>query len=175
MSVTLVLMGVAGSGKSSVMDILAERLGWVAAEGDAFHSPTNVRKMRDGHPLDDRDRGPWLTAIGAWISRQERAGLNAIVTCSALKRAYRDRLRDGRPSVWFVHLVAPAPELAERMRHRVGHYMPSSLLASQLADLEPLDPDEPGATLEATTSATDAAERIVALLDAVASRPQPEE
>jgi gluconokinase len=147
---TIVVMGVAGSGKSTVMHALVGRLGWASAEGDSFHSPANVARMTAGQPLTDEDRWPWLAALGDWISRQEARGSNAIVTCSALRRVYRDRLRQGRPSVWFVHLVAPHQVLAERIEDRTGHYMPASLLPSQLETLEPLAPDEPGAVIDAS-------------------------
>src|SRR5262245_25665629 len=105
MSVTVVVMGVSGSGKSTVMTRLVERLGWPSAEGDGFHSDTNVAKMSAGRPLTDDDRWPWLRTIAAWIGQREIAAENAVVTCSALKRPYRDLLRRGHPSVRFVHLV----------------------------------------------------------------------
>jgi gluconokinase len=147
-STTIVLMGVAGSGKSTVMAALAERLGWATAEADDFHSPANVAKMRSGEPLTDGDRRPWLAALAAWIGEREAAdagsGESAIVTCSALKRSYRDVLRRGHPSVQFVHLAASPAVLDRRMRGRAGHYMPPALLASQIDTLEPLQPDEPG-------------------------------
>lgn len=143
-TLTIVIMGVTGTGKTTVMKALDDRLRWPSAEGDEFHSAANVEKMRAGHPLDDADRWPWLEAIAAWIGERERAGESALVACSALRRPYRDLLRRGHPSVWFVHLVAPPAELADRMEHRPGHYMPVSLLASQLDTLEPLEPDEPG-------------------------------
>jgi gluconokinase len=153
---------VSGSGKSSVMKRLARDLGWPAAEGDAFHSPENVARMASGVPLTDEDRRPWLDALAAWIGDRERAGENALVTCSALKREYRDRLRNGHPSVWFVHLTAGRSILAERVERRRGHYMPASLLASQLSTLEPLAPDEPGITLSTEISKGRAVETIVA-------------
>lgn len=152
-STTVVLMGVSGCGKSTVMRLLAERLGWTAAEGDAFHPAANIEKMRAGHELTDADRWPWLEAIAAWIREQEQAGRNAIVTCSALKRIYRDRLRGDNPSVWFVHLAAPREVIAARLARRAGHFMPPSLLDSQLAELEPLAAAEPGLTLSAAGSA----------------------
>jgi gluconokinase len=142
-------MGVTGTGKSTVMAALAGRLGWPTAEGDDFHSPANVAKMRAGTPLTDADRRPWLEAIAVWIGEREAAGENAIVTCSALRRAYRDLLRRDHPSVWFAHLEASPTVLAERLERRRGHYMPPSLLASQLDTLEPLEPDEPGAPVAA--------------------------
>src|SRR5262245_49001013 len=104
---SLVLMGVAGSGKSSVMAELAARLGWPALEGDDLHPPRNVAKMAAGTPLTDDDRGPWLEAVAAWIGEREAQGQSSIVTCSALRRSYRDVLRRGHPWVWFVHLDIP--------------------------------------------------------------------
>jgi gluconokinase len=159
---TLVLMGVSGSGKSSMMKRLARHLGWPSAEGDAFHSPENVAKMESGVPLTDDDRKRWLDALAGWIGERERAGENALVTCSALKRGYRDRLRHGHPSVWFVHLTASRPVLAERVERRRGHYMPASLLASQLSTLEPLAADEPGTTLSTDISKGRSLETILA-------------
>lgn len=146
---TVVVMGPSGCGKTTVMRALARRLGWSTAEGDAFHPAANVAKMAAGHPLTDDDRRPWLDAIAAWIGVQEAAGRSAIVTCSALRRAYRDRLRDGHPSAWFAELAVPEPELARRVAARRHRYMPPSLLASQLATLEPLEADEPGARIDA--------------------------
>jgi len=133
----IVLMGVAGSGKTTVAGLLADRLGCVRAEADDFHPAANVAKMASGIPLDDDDRRPWLAAIGVWIGQQERAGRTAVVTCSALKRAYRD-----------VHLTGTPELLAARMAGRKGHFMPPALLDSQLATLEPLAPDELGIALD---------------------------
>jgi gluconokinase len=161
---SLVLMGVAGSGKSSVLGALAERLHWPALEGDAVHPAANVAKMAAGIPLTDEDRWPWLEAIASWIGERERDRESSIVTCSALRRAYRDTLRRGHPWVWFVHLVAPEAVIEQRMEERVGHYMPASLLRSQLETLEPLQPDEPGTTLPATATPAVLAERIIELL-----------
>ena len=144
---TIVVMGVSGSGKSTVAEGLVERLGWEFAEGDDFHPPANVEKMRSGTPLDDDDRWPWLAVLASWIGERERAGRSVVVTCSALKRSYRDLLRDGHPSVWFAHVTADAALLRERVANRRGHYMPVSLLESQLATLEPLAADEPGAAI----------------------------
>jgi gluconokinase len=110
---------------------LVGRTGWVFAEGDAFHPDSNRAKMASGRPLDDEDRWPWLRRIVGWIGEQEVAGRSAMVTCSALRRRYRDLLRDGRPSVRFAHLVADPAVIAERLRSRQGHYMPASLLDSQ--------------------------------------------
>lgn len=150
MTETVVLMGVSGSGKSSVAAELADRTGWEFMEGDDLHPERNRSKMAAGHPLDDDDRWPWLRRIADWIGEQEAAGRNAVVTASALRRPYRDLLRAGHPSVHFVHLLAPPDVLAERMAAREGHFMPLSLLESQFATLEPLEPDEPGIEVEST-------------------------
>ncbi|MDX6230956.1 MAG: gluconokinase [Frankiales bacterium] len=163
---TIVVMGVSGSGKTTVAAELVARTGWTFAEGDSFHPAANVEKMRAGHPLTDEDRWPWLQAIADWIGEHERAGQNAIVTCSALRRVYRDLLRDGHPSVWFAHISVPESVLNERLTHRQGHYMPAGLLGSQLSTLEPLQPDEPGVTVAAQASPGAVAERILAELSA---------
>ena len=140
----VVVMGVSGSGKSTVAKGLSTVLGWEFAEGDAFHPEANVAKMRSGTPLTDEDRWPWLEAIGAWISRKESRGESAVVTCSALRRVYRDRIRAVAPDVVFVHLHGSRELLAERAAARTDHFMPAALLDSQLATLEPLGDDEPG-------------------------------
>jgi gluconokinase len=139
---TIVVMGVSGSGKSSVAAGLVEKLGCDFAEGDDFHPPANVEKMRAGQPLDDDDRWPWLRELAAWIGEHEKNGKSVVVTCSALKRSYRDLLRNGHPSVWFAHVTADADLIRERVERRTGHYMPASLLDSQLATLEIPSPDE---------------------------------
>jgi gluconokinase len=129
----IVVMGVSGSGKSSVGTVLARTLGLPFLEGDALHPPANVAKMAAGVPLDDADRAPWLAAIAGWME----AHPDGVVACSALKRAYRDRLRAAAPALRIVALLLPERVLAERLGHRRGHFMPGSLLASQLATLEP--------------------------------------
>jgi gluconokinase len=161
---TVVLMGVAGSGKSTVMAALVARLGWPALEGDALHPPENVAKMAAGAPLDDEDRAPWLAAIATWIGAREAERTSSIVTCSALRRRYRDTLRAGHPSVWFVHLVAPETVLEGRIARREGHFMPVDLLRSQLDTLEPLGQDEPGTTLSTLAQPTELAEQLIAML-----------
>jgi gluconokinase len=143
---TLVVMGVSGSGKTTVARLLAERLGWPFAEGDDFHPAANVAKMHAGQPLTDEDRKPWLEALAGWIGDREQDGTDVVLTCSALKRRYRDVLRDGHPSVRFLHVTVDPATLRQRLERRQGHYMPASLLDSQLAALEPLQPDEPGLT-----------------------------
>jgi gluconokinase len=144
---TLVVMGVSGSGKTTVARGVASELGWPFAEGDDFHPPANVEKMRAGHPLDDDDRRPWLLTLAEWIGAREAAGESAVLTCSALKRRYRDLLAGGHPSVVFAHVAVDPEVLRARLAARRGHYMPASLLGSQLAALEPLQPDERGVTV----------------------------
>jgi gluconokinase len=160
----VVCMGVSGSGKTTVAKGIAKRMDWAYAEGDDFHPKANVEKMRSGTPLTDEDRWPWLRRIGDWISEQESAGRSAVVTCSALRRAYRDLLREGRPAVRFCHVDEPQAVIAERLQQRHGHYMPASLLASQFAILERLEPDEPGVTVSGEGSEE---EVLAAALDAL--------
>jgi gluconokinase len=145
---TVVVMGVSGTGKTVVGGALAAQQGWAFAEGDQFHPAANVSKMRQGIPLEDDDRWPWLQTIADWIGEHEANGRSAVVACSALKRSYRDLLSSGHPSVWFAHLTAPPDELDRRLRSRPGHFMPASLLPSQLATLQPLEADEPGAVFD---------------------------
>ncbi len=148
----IVMMGVSGSGKSTVAELLGARLDWPVAEADQFHPQANIDKMASGHPLDDDDRWPWLHAIRDWISLENAIGANTIVTCSALKRSYRDALREAKGHVVFVHLHGPAELLAQRMQGRSGHFMPPTLLPSQLSTLEPLGPDEEAITLSIADS-----------------------
>jgi gluconokinase len=136
----LVVMGVAGTGKSTVAGMLSEQLNCELQEGDDLHPAANVAKMTAGIPLDDEDRWPWLDAIGAWIKKKAQHGEPGIVTCSALKRSYRDRLRG--PNVIFVFLNGPRAVIEARMASRKHHFMPTALLDSQLATLEPPGPDE---------------------------------
>ncbi len=161
---TLVVMGVSGAGKTTTALELVRLLHWDYAEGDDFHPPANVAKMHAGHPLDDDDRWPWLRALAAWIGAHEQEGRPAIVTCSALKRSYRDVLRDGHPSVFFVHVSGSAALLHDRLAHRTGHYMPPSLLDSQLETLEPLEPDEPGIRVSADGTPAVVAEHVLQAL-----------
>ncbi|TDZ83112.1 Thermoresistant gluconokinase [Mycobacteroides salmoniphilum] len=144
----VVVMGVAGVGKSTVAQALAQRLGAPCAEGDDFHPDANIAKMSAGIPLDDSDRWPWLQRIAVWMSERGREGSGAVVTCSALKRSYRDVLRAGYPAAFFVHLSGGRALIGDRMSHRAGHFMPTSLLDSQFEILEPLQPDENGVVLD---------------------------
>jgi gluconokinase len=135
----IVVMGVSGCGKSTLGALLAERLGWAFEDGDAFHPARNVEKMRAGTPLTDEDRWPWLDAIAARIAAARGGGTGVVIACSALRRAYRDRLRDGHGDVRFLHLTGDPSLIMARQAARTGHYMPASLIASQFATLEPPD------------------------------------
>ncbi len=141
----VVVMGVSGSGKSTVGEALATRLGVPYADADAFHSPANVTKMSSGHALDDVDRVPWLEAIAAWL-HANRSG--AVVSCSALRRRYRDILRSRAGEVAFLHLDGDPGVIGDRVTHRAGHFMPPALLGSQLDTLERLQPDERGVSVD---------------------------
>ncbi len=158
----VVVMGVAGCGKSTLGEALASELVAVFRDGDAFHPPANVAKMHAGQPLDDDDRRPWLANIGAWLA--EQSGQGAVVACSALKRDYRDQLRSAAPSTFFVHLAGPRDEAARRVAERPDHFMPASLVDSQYATLEPLDADEAGATLDFTQSVDALVEQALSAL-----------
>ncbi|VXC69943.1 Gluconokinase [Massilia sp. 9I] len=143
-----VVMGVSGCGKSEVGQRLAQVLGARFIEGDGFHPPRNLARMSAGVPLTDADRWDWLGALRAEIQRVQQAGEVPVLACSALKRAYRDVLRGGDGKVCFVHLHGDPALIAQRMAARSGHFMPPSLLDSQLRDLEPLQADECGVTLD---------------------------
>ena len=138
----LIVMGVSGSGKSTIAEHLAARLGWRCVDGDLFHPPANVAKMSAGHPLTDEDRWPWLRAIAAEIDRLSAGGERAVVACSALKRAYRDILVHGRDDVRIVFLDGTRDLIAKRLAARKGHFMPPGLLDSQFTTLEPPQPGE---------------------------------
>ncbi|MBT2519837.1 gluconokinase [Arthrobacter sp. ISL-28] len=138
----LVVMGVAGSGKSTIAAALSKQLGWASAEADEFHPQSNIEKMSQGIPLQDEDRWPWLQQIQKWMTEQARAGHCTVLTCSALKRSYRQLLSEAEGRVLFIHLHGEADLISERMQGREGHFMPPMLLPSQLATLEPLSPEE---------------------------------
>lgn len=163
-STHLVVMGVAGSGKSTVAAVLRDRLGWAAAEGDDFHPAANVAKMSSGTPLTDDDRWPWLDLIAGWTAERDAAGESTIVTCSALRRVYRDRLRTAPGRTVFLHLAGSRDLLAGRMTQRTDHFMPSSLLPSQLEALEPLAADEKGFSIDIDRPIAEIADLSVARL-----------
>jgi gluconokinase/shikimate kinase len=155
----LVLMGVTGSGKSTVATLLAERLGWDVEDGDNLHPPANIAKMAAGHPLDDDDRMPWLENVAAWIHRHTEAGRPGVIACSALTRRYRDVLRGEH--VTFVYLAGTRDQIADRLAARHGHFMPPSLLDSQFAILEPPGPDENATTVDISAGSAEVVTRLV--------------
>jgi gluconokinase len=157
--IVLVVMGVSGTGKSTVAGLLAGRLGWDLEEGDDLHPPANVAKMHAGQPLTDEDRWPWLAKIAAWIREHAEAARPGIVTCSALKRSYRDVLRG--PGVTFVHLAGSMDLIADLLAKRHQHFMPASLLDSQFATLEPLGDDEEGIIVGVDQKPTDEVQEIL--------------
>jgi gluconokinase len=159
----LVVLGVSGSGKSTVAGLGAGRLGWDLGEGDDLHPAANVEKMATGQPLTDDDRWPWLDLVATWIRRHTAAHQPAIITCSALKRSYRDRLRD--PNVIFVHLAGSRDQIGRRMAARIDHFMPTTLLDSQISTLEPLEPDENALIVDVGRDATEVAQEIIDRLD----------
>ncbi|CAN5534159.1 gluconokinase [soil metagenome] len=144
MSAPIVVMGVSGSGKSTVGAALAQRLRVPFADADDFHPEANVTKMSEGQPLDDQDRFPWLEAIGEWLAEHAEGG---VMSCSALKRKYRDQLRRHYADTHYLHLSGSKEVIARRQASRPGHFMPPSLLASQFATLEPLSPEENGVVI----------------------------
>lgn len=153
----VVVMGVAGTGKTTIGPLLAAQLGVPYAEGDDFHPPANIAKMSAGTPLTDDDRWPWLDAIGSWA--HGRSGLGGVVSSSALKRGYRDRLRAAAPGIVFVHLTGDRSLIEDRMSHRQGHFMPTALLDSQFATLQPLGADEAGVAVDVTGTPEEISER----------------
>ncbi|MFF8276391.1 gluconokinase [Streptomyces lateritius] len=158
----VVVMGVAGTGKTTIGPLVAEALGVPYAEGDDFHPAANVAKMSAGIPLDDADRGPWLDAIGRWA--RSRAGRGGVVSSSALKRIYRDRLRAAAPGVVFLHLTGDRALIERRMAERKGHFMPTALLDSQFATLQPLQEDETGVAVDVSGTPEEIAARAAAAL-----------
>lgn len=157
----VVVMGVSGSGKSTVGAALAQRLRVSFADADDFHSAENIAKMSAGQPLDDDDRRPWLESIGAWLAEHGDGG---VMSCSALKHEYRDRLRGHEPSVLFAHLAGSVEVIARRQASRPGHFMPTALLKSQFETLEPLTSDERGLTVDVDQSVDAIVDELVASL-----------
>jgi gluconokinase len=162
--VILIVAGVAGSGKTTVGALLAGRLRWRFADADTFHSDANVAKMRAGVPLSDADRDPWLHAIIGWMDERIAAGQSAVITCSALKRSYRDELLAGRPTATMIFLEVSRAVLEQRLTARPGHFFPEKLLDSQLSTLEPPAPDERVQTVLAEGDATQTAAKIIATI-----------
>jgi gluconokinase len=160
----LIVAGVSGSGKTTVGALLAGRLRWSYADADTFHPEANVAKMRAGTPLTDEDRWPWLHAIADWMDARIAAGQSAVVTCSALRRAYRDLLLHDRPEATMVLLQASREELLRRLSARAGHFFPRDLLDSQLRSLEPPDPDERVRVVLTEGDAAQTAATIIGLL-----------
>ena len=157
----LIVMGVSGCGKSEIGQRLASRLGLDYLEGDAFHPKANVAKMSAGMPLDDEDRLGWLGVLRDKIAGARQRGLGLILSCSSLKRRYRDLLRSGDEHLVFIHLHGERETILSRMQARPGHFMPPALLESQLRDLEPLQPDENGHRLDICLAPDDLVDQIV--------------
>ena len=156
----VVVMGVSATGKTTVAEELAEELGCELIEGDALHPAASIAKMSEGVPLTDEDRWPWLQAIADLVAAKAAQGTSTVVTCSALKRGYRDLLRAAAPT-FFVHLDAPFSVLEQRMQLRTKHFMPTDLLRSQFDTLEPLDDDEAGAVIDVTPPIDEVVEESV--------------
>ena len=154
-------MGVSGCGKTTVAAILASRLGWPFEEGDALHPQANIEKMAAGHPLTDADRWPWLAKVADWIDERLDAGENGLITCSALKRSYRDLINRRGSGVMFVFLAGSKETIAARLAARHGHFMRASLLESQFADLEEPAADEPAIRVDIGPPAAEIVEQIM--------------
>lgn len=169
----LVVMGVSGTGKSSVGARTAAALGFEFVEGDAHHPQGNIDKMRSGVPLTDADRLPWLTALAELVGAKTATGRSTVLTCSALRRTYRDVLGSRVPpgSLLFVHLTAPFAVLERRMSERSDHFMPVSLLRSQLETLEPPADDEPGVSIDVTPDLDEVVARVLRALETASPRP----
>ena len=165
----LVFMGVSGSGKSTAMLAVRDLLGWESAEGDDFHPPANVAKMASGRPLTDADRWGWLESLAAWTKERDDAGTPTLISCSALKRSYRDVLRRGGDGTFFVHMVGSRELLLERMEGR-SHFMPASLLDSQIETLEDLDDDEQGMEVDVAATPDEVTDMVLRRLG-LADRP----
>ncbi len=154
-SVQVVVMGVSATGKSTVARKVADELGWTFVEGDDLHPADNLALMASGRPLTDEDRTPWLDEVNRVAREHSAQGRSSVITCSALRRSYRVRLRDGVDGMFFVHLHADYAVLEPRMRQRADHFMPTGLLRSQLDTLEPLGEDEDGAVVDVTPGAAE--------------------
>ncbi|WP_312874418.1 gluconokinase [Actinomadura litoris] len=166
----ILIAGVSGSGKTTVGTLLAERLNWDYAEADTFHSPANIAKMSEGHPLTDEDRLPWLNAIAAWMDDRLKTGRPGVVTCSALKHSYRKLLTNGRPEVQIILLTGDRETLESRLKSRTGHFFNPTLLDTQLATLEPPTSTENIPTLPITKTPEELATQII---KATSAQPRP--
>jgi gluconokinase len=155
------MMGVSGCGKSTVAALMAGQLGWPFEEGDALHPASNIEKMKAGHPLTDDDRLPWLDQVAAWVDERLTAGENGLITCSTLKRSYRDVINRRGSGVLFVYLAGSRETIAARLAARVGHFMPPGLIDSQFTDLEEPTPDEPAIRVDIGPAPSVIAQRIV--------------
>ncbi|PQP47940.1 gluconokinase [Mycolicibacterium austroafricanum] len=164
MAIPIVVMGVSGSGKSTVGAALAQRLRVPFADADDFHPPANIAKMSAGHPLDDENRYPWLESIGGWLARHPHGG---VMSCSALKRSYRDQLRRHCPDIEFLHLEGSIETIGRRQASRPGHFMPAALLESQFETLEPLEPGERGVTVDVDQSIDGIVENYISTTDSL--------
>lgn len=160
----VVFMGVCGSGKTTVAKQFAQRMSWPFAEADDFHSSANVAKMASGTPLTDDDRWPWLNSLRDWINREVAEGYNIVMTCSALKKAYRDVLREANADVYFIELTGTREVLMSRLINRKDHYMPAKLLDSQLAILESLSDDELGFKVDINHTTSEIVDNVVTLM-----------
>ncbi|TNL95649.1 gluconokinase [Corynebacterium tapiri] len=158
----IVVMGVSGSGKSTVGELISERLGLPYRDGDDLHPQANIDKMSQGSPLTDEDRWPWLEKVGDWLAERPEGG---IIGCSALKRSYRDRIRAVAPDAVFIHVHGDYDLLYSRMETRPGHFMPASLLDSQMATLEQLDEDEQGAVFDVAQPPATVADNAVSWIN----------
>lgn len=161
----VVVMGVSGSGKSTVAAALSQRLRVPFEDADDLHPAANIAKMSRGEALDDTDRWPWLDVVGAWLADRPEGG---VMACSALKRVYRDRLRGACPGLVVVHLAGDVETIRRRQASRPGHFMPASLLTSQFSTLEPLDPTERGVTVDVGPPVDQVVEHVVRGLDTLA-------
>lgn len=168
----VVVSGAAGSGKTTLATMLSERLGWTFTEGDDHHSAENVAKMRAGMPLTDRDRDPWLSSISSWITRCGERNEGAVVSCSALRRVYREVLRRQTPNLRFVQLMVSEEVLVARVAARHAHYMPPTLVQSQVALLEPLTADERGITIDGHQDRAAIVDEIALWLERAFQRPR---
>jgi gluconokinase len=168
----VIVMGVSGTGKSTVADAIADQLPGTLVEGDSFHPQANIDKMAAGEPLDDDDRRPWLQSLAAEISRIDAAGETGVIACSSLRRLYRDWLREGVQELFFVHLHTDYDVLDQRMAERKGHFMPPSLLKSQFETLEPLESDELGLKIDVRYPPYEVVVRSLAALASVGLTPQ---